>query len=120
MSPNLSNGYYTVRWTGQVQPQFSETYFFDVSSDDGCRLWVNDQLLIDKWRAQGVTDWTNAIALQAGTRYDMRLDYLQDGGCGAGASVLVQPEPAEGNHSQLLSCIRPTVSATPVPMRRRW
>ncbi len=80
MSPNLSNGYYTVRWTGQVQPQFSETYVFDVRSDDGCLLWVNDQLLISKWQSQGATDWTNAIALQAGERYDLRLDYLQTGG----------------------------------------
>jgi uncharacterized protein (DUF1800 family) len=80
MSPNLSNGYYTVRWTGQVQPQFSETYVFDVRSDDGCMLWVNDQLLISKWQPQGATDWTNAIALQAGVHYDLRLDYFQDGG----------------------------------------
>jgi uncharacterized protein (DUF1800 family) len=78
-SPDLSNGLYCVRWSGQVQPQFSETYFFDVKSDDGCRLWVNDQLLIDKWRAQGATDWTNAIALQAGVRYDFKLEYLQAG-----------------------------------------
>ena len=80
MIPNLSNGAYCVRWTGQVQPQFSETYFFDVKSDDGCRLWVNDQLLIDKWVKQNVTDWTNAIALQAGTRYDLKLEYYQAGG----------------------------------------
>jgi uncharacterized protein (DUF1800 family) len=80
MSPNLSNGNYTVRWTGQVQPQSSDTYYFDVASDDGCRLWVNGQLLIDKWRSQWVTDWTNAIALQAGVRYDIELDYLQTGG----------------------------------------
>jgi hypothetical protein len=80
MSPNLSNGYYTVRWTGQVQPQFSEAYTFDVRSDDGCMLWVNDQLLISKWQAQGATDWTNSITLQGGTRYDLRLDYLQVGG----------------------------------------
>jgi uncharacterized protein (DUF1800 family) len=78
-SPNLSNGVYCVRWTGQVQPQNSETYMFDVKSDDGCRLWVNDQLLIDKWQTQN-TDWTNSIALQAGTRYDIKLDYLQTGG----------------------------------------
>jgi Protein of unknown function (DUF1800)/PA14 domain/CHRD domain len=78
-SPNLSNGLYTVRWTGQVQPQFSETYFFDVNSDDGCRLWVNDQLLVDKWQGQGATDWTNAIALQAGARYNLKLEYLQNG-----------------------------------------
>ena len=78
--PDLSNGLYTVRWTGQVQPQFSEPYIFDVNSDDGCQLWVNDQLLINKWQAQGATDWTNAITLQAGGRYDIRLDYLQAGG----------------------------------------
>jgi uncharacterized protein (DUF1800 family) len=78
--PNLSNGLYTVRWTGQIQPQFSEQYVFDVRSDDGCRLWINDQLIIDKWRAQGTTDWTNAITLQAGVRYDFKLDYLQAGG----------------------------------------
>jgi uncharacterized protein (DUF1800 family) len=80
MSPNLSNGLYTVRWTGQVQPQTSDTYIFDVNSDDGCRLWVNDQLLIDKWQPQWSTDWTNTIQLQAGVRYDIRLDYFQDGG----------------------------------------
>jgi PA14 domain/Putative Ig domain len=79
-SPNLSNGTYTVRWTGQVQPQYSEIYFFDVNSDDGCRLWVNDQLLIDKWQTQSATDWTNAIYLQAGVRYDLRLDYFQTNG----------------------------------------
>ena len=79
-SPDLSNGTYTVRWTGQVQPQFSEPYVFAVTSDDGCRLWVNDQLLIDKWQAQGNASWTNVIALQSGVRYDLRLDYLQAGG----------------------------------------
>jgi len=77
--PDLSNGLYTVRWTGQVQPQFSETYFFDVKSADGCKLWVNDQLLIDKWQKQNLTDQTNDIALQAGTRYDIRLEYLKTG-----------------------------------------
>jgi uncharacterized protein (DUF1800 family) len=80
ISPNLSNGLYTVRWTGQVQPQFSETYYFDVNSADGCRLWVNDQGLIGKWQSQTDRDWTNSIALQAGTRYDIKLEYLQSGG----------------------------------------
>ncbi len=81
-SPNLSNGLYTVRWTGQVQPQYTETYVFDTVSDDGVRLWVNDQLLIDKWQNQNGTEWTNVIALQGGTRYDLKLEYLQNGGKG--------------------------------------
>ncbi len=79
-SPNLSNGLYTVRWTGQIQPQYSETYYFNVRSDDGVKLWVNDQLLIDKWVSQSATDWTNSIALQGGARYNLKLEYLQSGG----------------------------------------
>ncbi|MFZ0826477.1 MAG: DUF1800 family protein [Verrucomicrobiia bacterium] len=79
-SPDLSNGVYTVRWTGQVQPQYSELYTFDTVSDDGVRLWVNDQLLIDKWQSQSGTEWTNSILLQGGTRYDLKLEYLQYGG----------------------------------------
>jgi hypothetical protein len=78
MTPNLSNGLYSVRWTGQVQPQFSEAYVFDVLSDDGVKLWVNDQLLIDKWKVQnGGSEWTSSIVLQSGTRYDIKMEYLQ-------------------------------------------
>jgi len=105
-SPNLSNGLYTVRWTGQVQPQFSETYFFDVKSDDGCRLWVDDQLLIDKWQAQSVTDQTNAIALQAGVRYDLRLEYLQAGS--AAQAHLYWYSPSQPEEVIPNSCLYPT------------
>jgi hypothetical protein len=79
-TPNLSNGLYTVRWTGQIEPQYSETYYFDTVTDDGVKLWVNDQLLIDKWQKQSGTEWTNAIALQAGTRYNIKFEFLQSSG----------------------------------------
>jgi hypothetical protein len=78
--PNLSNGLYSVRWVGQIQPQYSETYDFDVRSDDGCRLWIGDQLVIDDWRSQSVADVVSNITLQAGKRYDFKLEYLQSGG----------------------------------------
>ena len=106
LPPNLSNGLYTVRWTGQVQPQFSEPYVFAVSSDDGCRLWVNDQLLINKWQGQSETTWTNAIALQAGTRYDLRLDYLQGGG--SAQAHLSWYSPSQPKEIIPNSCLYPT------------
>jgi len=34
---------FSIRWTGQVQPQFSEVYTFSVHADDGCRLRINGQ-----------------------------------------------------------------------------
>ncbi len=34
---------FSVRWTGQVQPQFSEEYTLVVGADDGCALRINGQ-----------------------------------------------------------------------------
>ena len=82
-SPITNNGYYTVRWTGQVLPQYSETYYFVVNSDDGCKLWVNDQLIIDNWKSQTATDSLGIIALQGGVLYNIKLEYLQITGTAA-------------------------------------
>ncbi len=68
--------YYTVRWVGQVQPQYSETYYFDTKTDDGVKLWVNGQLIIDGWPYQS-TDRVGSIALQAGVLYDIKMEYAQ-------------------------------------------
>jgi len=108
LSPNLSNGLWSVRWTGQVQPQFSEQYVFAVASDDGCKLWVNNQLLINEWQAQGLTTWTNAINLQAGTRYNIRLDYLQAGG--SAQAHLYWYSPSQSKEIIPNSCLYPTNS----------
>ena len=45
-TPALSADQFTARWTGQVQPEFSEVYRFATVTDDGVRLWVDGQLLI--------------------------------------------------------------------------
>ncbi len=74
--------YYTVRWTGQVQPQYSETYYFVTKTDDGVKLWVNGQLLVDKWINQGGVEWIGAIDLKAGTLYDVKMEYYQATGNG--------------------------------------
>jgi GH43 family beta-xylosidase len=45
---SLSSDGCTVRWTGKIQPEFSETYTFHVTTDAGAKLWINGQLVIDK------------------------------------------------------------------------
>jgi uncharacterized protein (DUF1800 family) len=74
--------YYVVRWLGQVQPQYSETYYFVTRTNDGVKLWVNGELIVDKWINQGATDWTGAINLRAGVPYDIRMEYYQATGNG--------------------------------------
>ena len=74
---------FAVRWTGQVQPRYSQTYTFYTTTDDGVRLWVNGVLLIDHWTDQGGTEWSGAVALTAGQKYDIRMDYYENGGAAA-------------------------------------
>ena len=69
-----------MRWVGQVQPRFGETYTFYTMSDDGVRLWVNNQLLVDRWIDQGPTEYATSIQLQAGALYDIKFDYYENGG----------------------------------------
>jgi len=71
---------FTTRWIGKVEPQYSQTYTFYTVTDDGVRLWVNGQLIIDKWIDQGPTEWNGQITLTAGQRYDIRMDFYENGG----------------------------------------
>jgi hypothetical protein len=71
---------FTVEWLGSVQPQFNETYTFTVTGDDGVRLFVNGQELINGWVDQAPTPYTGSITLRAQQLYNIELDYYQNGG----------------------------------------
>ena len=78
--PKISSNTFTARWTGAVQPQFNESYTFYTTADDGVRLWINGQLLIDGWVNQAPTEWSGSINLVAQQRYNIQMDYYEDMG----------------------------------------
>ncbi|HEY2951357.1 MAG TPA: PA14 domain-containing protein, partial [Verrucomicrobiae bacterium] len=78
--PAIGPDTFSVRWTGQIEPKFSETYTFFTTTDDGVRLWVDGQLLIDHWADQPLTEYSGSIALLAGHKYDLRMEYFENAG----------------------------------------
>ena len=82
--PSIGVDTFSVRWTGQIEPLFSQTYTFYTETDDGVRLWINNVLVIDRWIDQGPTEWSGTISLSAGQRYDIRMDYYENGGGAVG------------------------------------
>ncbi len=70
------NRIFSVRWTGKIQPKYSETYTFSSQEDDGLRLWVDGQLLINDWRDHKLTSRQASIPLEAGRKYDIRIEYF--------------------------------------------
>ncbi|GEM_PF-5579508 len=113
--PSIPTANYTVRWTGLVQPLFNETYTFFTTTDDGVRLWVNGQLLIDHWVPQSPTTWGGSIGLQAGQMYTIDMEYFQQGGGAIAQLAWSSPSTATTNipQSQLypLSALPPAFVA---------
>jgi hypothetical protein len=79
-SPGLPGDEYSVRWTGQVEPKFSQLYTFTSEAHGGIRLWVNHQLLVDDWDAHHDALNQGNILLEAGQRYDIQLEYRETNG----------------------------------------
>ena len=84
--PGISVDHFSVRWTGTVQAQFNENYSFYTRTDDGVRLWVNGQLIVDEWIDQAPTEWSGSITLASGQKYPMTMEYYEYGG-GAAAQL---------------------------------
>ncbi len=76
--PSIYPDTFSVRWSGFIIPKYTETYTFYTTTDDGVRLWVNNQLLIDKWSYQNSTEWSGNIALVAGQKYEIKMEYYEN------------------------------------------
>jgi beta-glucosidase len=69
---------FSVRWTGQLLPPVSGRYELSVTADDGFRLDIDGQRVMDEWtttpraRARSVS-----LELEAGRVYDVRLEYFE-------------------------------------------
>jgi hypothetical protein len=62
-------------WSGQITPQFSETYTFYVTAPNGARLWIDDRTVVARSFAQS-GEMRGEVALTAGQAVNLRLESL--------------------------------------------
>jgi hypothetical protein len=104
---------FSVRWTGQVMPQFSQTYTFYTVSDDGVRLSVNGTQIIGNWTDHGPTENSATIALVAGQKYDIRLEYYENGG--GATATLSWSSPSQAKQIIPATRLFPSTTTPPPP-----
>ena len=76
--PFLPKSPLSVRWTGKLKPTVSGRYTFSFTSDDGCRLSIDNQMLIDAWQAHAVSTDSASIYLEAGKEYQLKAEYYDN------------------------------------------
>jgi beta-glucosidase len=74
---------FSARWTGVLKVPVSGAYVLSVSSDDGSRLYIDDQLLIDNWGQHAMLAANTRLRFNANQTYKVKIEYSQYGG-GAG------------------------------------
>jgi hypothetical protein len=102
-----STGPWSARWTGFIEAPVGGEYTFHTFSNDGIRLWIDGTLIIEDWTDHGEQEDVGRMALEAGRRYPLRMEYFYNGGQGVSRLWWTPPggrkEPVPANAFRLPS-----------------
>ena len=74
----IGSDYFSARFTSTLRFQASY-YRFHIQADDGARLFIDGQLVIDEWHIAAVTHYTADRKMTAGN-HTVRIDYFENTG----------------------------------------
>ncbi len=80
--PRLPAEGFCIRWTGYLDIPKDGEYTFYLSTDDGSRLWVDNQLLVDNWGHHALQEKSGTMFLTRG-EHEIRIDYYEEYGWAA-------------------------------------
>jgi len=80
IAEGFENQNFSARFTGKIKPEKDGKYRIVVSGDDGYRLFLDGEKIIDKWEDQSELTTIYEKELKAGKEYDVKLEYYQAGG----------------------------------------
>jgi hypothetical protein len=70
--------YFSARWTRYIDVT-PGTYRFTVTSDDGMRVWVDNNLIIDEWNVHPPTSFTADVYMGEG-HHLIKVEYFEEAG----------------------------------------
>jgi hypothetical protein len=77
--PGVPADQFSARWTGFIVIEVTGTYTFWTNSDDGVRLWVGENIVVQNWTDHAPTWNSGSIVLSPG-EHALRLEYYENGG----------------------------------------
>ena len=68
---------FSVIWTGRIVPKRSGRYTLYLQSDDGARLWIRGQLVLDQYKERQRQEDTVEVDMLAGVSYDIKYAFCE-------------------------------------------
>ncbi len=75
-APGVATPTFSARWTAEIRPARSGVYQFVSGSDDGSRVYLNGERIIDNWGQHAIRNKSTEVFLQPGRTYQLRIDYF--------------------------------------------
>ncbi len=77
-APGVRENQFSVRWTGKIIPPETRTYRLGTRTDDGSRLYLNKQLLLEDWTEHGEKPNNSEAELIAGKEYEIVFEHFDN------------------------------------------
>lgn len=77
---DLPYDWFSARWTGKLKAPESGVIQIGIEGNDGYRLYLDNELLIDNWQKQSYNTFVKPFRFQAGKTYDIKLEYFESAG----------------------------------------
>jgi hypothetical protein len=103
---------FTARWTGVIQPRYTEEYTFDGWGDDSLSLFIADQVVFDR-------GGEGKVRMEAGKSYPIRLEFFdRSGGASLQLSWRSQSQRREVIPASALAPFAPGAEQVDLPVGR--
>ena len=76
--PSVGADTFSVRWTGKLLARYTGGTTFRTWSDDGLRLWIDGQLIINNWTDHEAAEDAGVASLVAGQFHDVKLEFHEN------------------------------------------
>jgi hypothetical protein len=88
----VRNDNFSIRWTGKLLAPQTGTYRFSFNSDDGVRMWVNDEPVLNEWGDRTGEFNSGPVELKQGEFANVRIEYQEIGGDARTVMTWVTPD----------------------------
>ena len=110
-APDFPRTHFSARWTGTIEvPAAIGDVRLATLEDDGARVWVDGQEVIDAWGPHDSATSEASAVLTAGTPRQIRIEYLQ---LDYGARIKLQWQPANAARRRAWRGFRRATGLTP-------
>ncbi|HLR37162.1 MAG TPA: glycoside hydrolase family 3 N-terminal domain-containing protein, partial [Chitinophagaceae bacterium] len=79
---NIKTDFYSARWEGTIHSPKTGNFQIGLKGDDGFRLYINNQLVIDNWRKVGFHTKLSQFHFEKGKEYKIKIEFFEPVGNG--------------------------------------